>query len=240
MNRTILPIYLLSLFFHSEMIYSADLITLKAGDIFLGDIAGKNDSHYQIKRGGFITIIPKWEIRSIVNAQTFLPMSAEAKPFLDTIASATGNSKTSIPPPGNIPGSENPDEPQPKNVRLFDLMGISIPVVSAPPAEPSHLEIHPKKSRWESFQNRYLRGYLANQTERGYHSLRLEITYYTEIPGLIGSATSSHTDFRQTTEIFDVYPNTMKPFRVDTRFVEWDRVKRIQIQIVGKTPMTRQ
>lgn len=249
MNRTIrIAVCLLGLSIPSPESYSADLITLKAGDIFLGDIVDEKDSRYHFERYGFISVIPTWEVKTIEKNQSRLPMSTVPTPFQDTTPYATKKipsvisiSKQITPrnatDPESLPILWNLDNPKQKNVRMFDLLGKTIPVVSAPPAEPSHLELYPKQSHFWVPQNRYLRGYLANQTERAYRSLKLQITYYMELPGVIGSATQPHTDFRQQTEIFKVYSQTMKPFIVDTHFVEWEKLKRIDFQIIERVPM---
>lgn len=229
--------------------YSLDRITLKTGDIFLGTIVDEKFSRYHIERCGYITILPTWEVKRIEKNQSNLSMNTESIPFKPDIKTQTIQTPSVVRiqnvTPENVSDIESlnggilpwKDTPMPQNVRMFELMGKSIPVVSAPPAEPSHLEMYSQRSHFWSPSNRYLRGYLVNQTEKAYHSLRVEIIYYTELPESIDSATRPHTDFRQETEIFQVYPMTMKPFIVDTRFVEWEKVKRILFQIVGRKPM---
>ncbi len=222
---------------------------MKTGDIFLGTIVDEKFSRYHIERYGFITILPTWEVKRIEKNQSSLPMSSESIPFKPVIKTQNIQTPSVVRiqnvTPQNVSastfleGDASPwkDSPLPQNMRMFELMGKTIPVVSAPPAEPSHLEMYSQRSHFWSPSNRYLRGYLVNQTKKAYHSLRVELTYFTEFPESIDSATRLHTDFRQETEIFQVYPMTMKPFIVDTRFVEWEKVKRILFQIIGRKPM---
>jgi hypothetical protein len=223
-----------------------DRITLKEGDIFLGTIVEEIDSRYHIDRYGYYTIIPTWFVKRIEKEQSTLPMSAEAVSVTPYIKKETSlvpsvvlfNRSQQVVPPTPTPVVHPllKTKPDPLQIREFELMGKKFPVLSFAPAEPSHLEMYPKRSHFYVPSKRYLRGYLVNLTEKGYQSLLVEITYYTKIPGT-SEESETHTNFRQTTEIFKVYPMTMKPFIVDTQFVKWEKIKQIRFQVIGCKPL---
>ncbi len=226
--------------------YALDRITLKEGDIFLGTIVEDIDSHYHIDRFGYYTIIPHWFVKQIEKEQTELSMSAEAVSVTPYIKKETmlvpsvvlfNRSQQTIPPtPTPIINPLLDKRPDPLQIREFELMGKKIPVLSFAPAEPSHLEMYPKRSHFWVPDQRYLRGYLVNLTKKGYQSLLVEIIYYTKTPAT-PEELENHGNFHQTTEIFKVYPMTMKPFIVDAQFVEWDKVKQIRFQVIGRKPL---
>ncbi len=225
--------------------YGLDRITLNTGELFLGTIIDEKFSRYHIDRYGFISIIPTWEVKQIEKNQSRLPISVASVPITrvtdsrSIIVAATETLASRI--PENLSRNTNPsrkwEDPFPENMRVFSLMGKAIPVVSAPPAEPSHLETVPRNDYLWMTQNRFLRGYLVNRTENGYHSIQIEIKYFVDMSNSKGVTTEAYTNIHQSTEIFHVYPMTMKPLRVDTRFVPWEKVKQIQFQIVGRKPM---
>ncbi len=109
--------------------------------------------------------------------------------------------------------------------QTVDILGRRIALTSKPPAQTSHVERYSPRGHFWSPSYRYLRGYLVNQTQMGYRRLSVSITYYSQ---------SQKTPlYRHETEIFDVYPMTMKPFIVDCRFVPWEKVDRIDFMTVA-------
>lgn len=104
------------------------------------------------------------------------------------------------------------------------ISGFPVSVTSNSPAETSHLELYPRRSHFWMESERYLRGYLVNQSDDGYKQLKVEVCYYSD---------GTFPLYRHQTEIFDVFPKTMKPFIVDTRFVPWERIKRVSFIVIG-------
>ncbi|MBI1387960.1 MAG: hypothetical protein GC154_05885 [bacterium] len=108
------------------------------------------------------------------------------------------------------------------------ISGYQVNVTSNPPAETSHLELYPPRDHFWMESGRYLRGYLVNQTEEGHQHLVVEISYYDKDGKVI---------FRHRTEVFNVFPKTMKPFIIDARFVPWRNVVKMNVTVVGGESM---
>ncbi len=109
-------------------------------------------------------------------------------------------------------------------IGMNTISGFTVSVTSFSPAEASHLELHPKRSHFWMESERYLRGYLVNQSETGYQQLKVEIKYYGD---------QAFPLYRHQAEVFDVYPKTMKPFIVDARHVPWHRTKSVSFIVIG-------
>ena len=114
--------------------------------------------------------------------------------------------------------------------QFFQLAGRSITVRSVTPAETSHLELYPKREHFWVEPEQYLRGYLVNHSKNAYS--RLEVCFqFKDIKRMeIG---------RIATEIYEVYPQTMKPFIIKTNWVEWSKVQKINVEIIGRVPLKR-
>ncbi|MDP8244544.1 MAG: hypothetical protein P9L94_10725 [Candidatus Hinthialibacter antarcticus] len=104
------------------------------------------------------------------------------------------------------------------------ISGFPVSVTSYSPAEASHLELYPNRSHFWMESERYLRGYLVNQSEEGYQQLKVEISYYSDKKTPV---------YRHQAEVFNVFPKTMKPFIVDARFVPWHLVKGVSFVVTG-------
>lgn len=102
-----------------------------------------------------------------------------------------------------------------------EISGHVVSVTSQPPVEPSHLELYPTWSHFYIKRHRYLRGYLVNNTEQAYHSIRAAISFYNPQNVLI---------LRLETEVFDVYAYTMKPFIIDVRPLRWSQVETVAVR----------
>ncbi len=109
--------------------------------------------------------------------------------------------------------------------------GNAVSVVSQPPMEASHLEFFPDRTYYYTNGERYLRGYLVNRTQESFFRIHVKVKYYDADNLLL---------FWQDTEVFDCYPQTMKPFIVDTRFVSWPKVVRISFEYIGGKKMGNQ
>ncbi len=110
----------------------------------------------------------------------------------------------------------------------FLLMGKEIPFYSSPPAEVSHLEMYPQK--YWSFReaNRYIRGYIVNRTMVGYERLEVQFRFYDE---------QNRRMYQKRVNLFKVYPQTMKPFAVDTWMLDWDKVVRVRVELLSGVRM---
>lgn len=116
-------------------------------------------------------------------------------------------------------------------VDSLEAAGRIIPVSSTAPLEASHLEMYPALEFYWMERGRYLRGYLVNQTMRGYKEARAELLWYGAIrEAADGRPAEKRVLHRQVAEVFDLYPMTMAPFIVDTIHVPWDRVQQLVIR----------
>ena len=117
-------------------------------------------------------------------------------------------------------------------VTPFVYEGRSINVTSESPAKVSHLEMYPRWSHYWIEKHRYLRGYLVNlSTDEAYRRLEIRFTYYNAQRKVV---------HYQSTEIFDVYPMTMKPFIIDTISVSWNVVESIRVEVTASNKFKKE
>lgn len=115
--------------------------------------------------------------------------------------------------------------------KTLEIRGRNFLINSEPPAYVSALGLGPPYYYYWMEGNRFLYGYVVNNTQDSFHALGLHILYFG--PG------GRQLLLRQEVEVFKVYGMTIKPFVVDTREVPWERVERIYIRCVSKSLMKR-
>lgn len=114
--------------------------------------------------------------------------------------------------------------------QMYQLGGSSIAVKSVTPAETSHLELYPQREHFWIEKERYLRGYLVNRGNNSYKQLEVCFRFYS-IKGTITGQVP--------TVIYEVYPQTMKPFIINTSWVEWNTVSKIVVETIGRVPFKK-
>lgn len=112
----------------------------------------------------------------------------------------------------------------------LQMAGVVLSVTARTPVQPSHLELYPAWSFSYIRAGRYLRGYLVNETDQGFSTVQVQILMYGDNNSRI------HEKF---TEVFKVYPHTMKPFIIDCDEVKWDRVRKMSIFPIGWSRLPR-
>lgn len=115
--------------------------------------------------------------------------------------------------------------------KTIEIRGKSITVNSNPPAYASTLNLGPPYYYYWVEGNRFLYGYLVNDTEENFHTMQLQLLYFGQ--------GGRKLILRQEVEIFKVYGMTIKPFMIDTREVPWERIERIYIWCASRSVMRR-
>lgn len=108
------------------------------------------------------------------------------------------------------------------------LKGRTIPVTSASPAKADHLELYSWRGHFWKEPERYLRGYLVNEETTAFRKIEVSFHFYTQ---------NKKDDLQLKTEVFDSYPQTMKPFIIDTRGIIWSNIQSIRIETTAITIM---
>ncbi|MBD3266314.1 hypothetical protein GF373_06555 [bacterium] len=108
------------------------------------------------------------------------------------------------------------------------LEGRSLPVESKSPAVTSHLELYSWRAHYWRQPERYLRGYLVNQSDTGYRRLAVQFQFLNAQDLVL---------WKINTEVFNAHPQTMLPFIIDTRQVVFARVEKIRVKALSRVKM---
>lgn len=113
---------------------------------------------------------------------------------------------------------------------ILEIKGRTVHVIAEEQAFASHLQSYSWYSHFWMEADRFMRGYLVNNTHKNYKTLFIRLQYMDQLRKVY---------FRQETEIFNAYGMTMKPFIVDIRDVPWEKIDMIRIDVYSAVEIRR-